>query len=76
MKVDPNFTFVHGNICDQALVEALMTEHKIVTVVHFAAESHVDRSITDPDAFIETNIMGTYSLLKAAKKVWLEGEIS
>jgi len=69
-----NFTFVHGNICDQALVESLLVEHSIDTLVHFAAESHVDRSITGPDAFIETNIMGTYSLLKAAKKVWLDGD--
>ncbi|MEH6383020.1 MAG: dTDP-glucose 4,6-dehydratase [Colwellia sp.] len=71
---NPNYTFVHGNICDQALVESLLVENSIDTLVHFAAESHVDRSITGPDAFIETNIMGTYSLLKAAKKVWLDGD--
>lgn len=69
----PNLTFVHGDICDTALVEQLLTQNKVHTLVHFAAESHVDRSITGPDAFIETNIMGTYSLLKAAKKVWLDG---
>ena len=69
-----NFTFVKGDICDQALVESLMVEHAIDTIVHFAAESHVDRSITGPDAFIETNILGTYSLLKAAKKCWLDVE--
>jgi len=69
-----NFTFVEGNICDQVLVERLLEEHKVTTIVHFAAESHVDRSITDPDAFIETNIMGTYTLLKATKKIWLDGE--
>ena len=69
---NPNFTFVHGDICDTALVEALLKEHKVDTLVHFAAESHVDRSITGPDAFIETNIIGTYSLLKAAKKVWID----
>ncbi|MCD8524028.1 MAG: dTDP-glucose 4,6-dehydratase [Saccharospirillaceae bacterium] len=68
----PNFTFVHGNICDTGLVETLLKEHKVNTLVHFAAESHVDRSITGPDAFIETNIIGTYSLLKAAKKVWID----
>ncbi|PCJ27763.1 MAG: dTDP-glucose 4,6-dehydratase [SAR86 cluster bacterium] len=65
------FTFVHGSICDQALVESLLLEHDIDTLVHFAAESHVDRSITGPDAFIETNIVGTHTLLKAAKKIWI-----
>jgi dTDP-glucose 4,6-dehydratase len=74
VKDKGNFTFVHGNICDQALVEALLIKQGIDTLVHFAAESHVDRSITGPDAFIETNIIGTYSLLKAAKKVWLDGD--
>jgi dTDP-glucose 4,6-dehydratase len=67
-----NFEFVHGDICDTTLVESLLTEKNIDTLVHFAAESHVDRSITGPDAFIETNILGTYSLLKAAKKIWLD----
>lgn len=68
------YAFVQGDICDTDLVERLLREHKIDTLVHFAAESHVDRSITGPDAFIETNIIGTHSLLKAAKKVWLAGE--
>ncbi|HCE2180546.1 TPA: dTDP-glucose 4,6-dehydratase [Vibrio parahaemolyticus] len=67
-----NFVFVQGDICNTELVETLLTEHKLNTIVNFAAESHVDRSITGPDAFIETNILGTYSLLKAAKKVWLD----
>ena len=67
-----NFKFVHGNICDQDLIEQLLLSDEINTIVHFAAESHVDRSITGPDEFIETNIIGTYSLLKAAKKVWLD----
>ncbi len=74
VKGKANFSFVHGNICNQALIEKLLNEYGIDTLVHFAAESHVDRSITGPDAFIETNIIGTYSLLKAAKKVWLDGE--
>jgi len=69
---NPNFEFVLGDICDTALVEELLVSKGINTIVHFAAESHVDRSITGPDAFIETNIIGTYSLLKAAKKVWLD----
>lgn len=68
----PALTFVKGDICDQALIEKLITDHKIDTIVHFAAESHVDRSITGPDAFINTNIIGTHSLLKAAKKCWLD----
>ncbi|WP_028578106.1 dTDP-glucose 4,6-dehydratase [Desulfomicrobium escambiense] len=66
------FLFVHGNILDQTLVEELLRKHEIDTLVHFAAESHVDRSILGPDAFIETNIVGTHSLLKAARRVWLE----
>jgi dTDP-glucose 4,6-dehydratase len=68
----PNFVFVRGNILDQDLVEGLLEEHKIDTLVHFAAESHVDRSILGPDAFMETNILGTHSLLKAVKNCWLD----
>jgi dTDP-glucose 4,6-dehydratase len=66
------FEFVHGSIGDQTLLDALLVEHEIDTIVHFAAESHVDRSITGPDAFIETNIVGTHCLLKAAKKYWID----
>lgn len=69
-----NFHFVQGDIGDQALVEQLLRKHDISLLVHFAAESHVDRSITGPDAFITTNIVGTHSLLKAAKAYWLDGE--
>jgi dTDP-glucose 4,6-dehydratase len=64
---------VVGDIRDTAIVENLLREHVIDTLVHFAAESHVDRSITGPDAFIDTNILGTNSLLKAARAVWLSG---
>ncbi len=64
---------VVGDIRDTALVETLLREHAIDTLVHFAAESHVDRSISGPDAFIDTNILGTNSLLKAARSVWLSG---
>ena len=64
--------FVHGNICDTPLVERLLREEGIDTIVHFAAESHVDRSIHAPDAFIETTVRGTHSMLKAARTVWLE----
>lgn len=69
---NPNLIFVKGNICNTDLVEQLLRKHEIDTLVHFAAESHVDRSITGPDAFIETNIVGTHSLLKASKKVWID----
>jgi dTDP-glucose 4,6-dehydratase len=64
--------FVHGNICDGALMERLLREERLDTIVHFAAESHVDRSIHGPSAFVETNVQGTHSLLQAARKVWLE----
>ena len=67
LEEEANFKFVHGDICDTTLVEKLLTENDIDTLVHFAAESHVDRSITGPDAFINTNILGTYSLLKACR---------
>lgn len=63
---------VVGDIRDTELVRMLLTTRKIDTIVHFAAESHVDRSIYGPDAFIETNIIGTHSLLKAAKAEWLD----
>ena len=66
--------FVHGDIRDTALVERLLREHAIRTIVHFAAESHVDRSIAGPDAFLSANIDGTHSLLKAARAVWLAGD--
>lgn len=64
--------FVQGDINDTALVERLLAEHDLDTILHFAAESHVDRSITGPDAFVDTNINGTHSLLKAARAMWLD----
>jgi len=70
----PEYRFVEGDIRDTALVEQLLREESLDTIVHFAAESHVDRSIEGPDAFIETNVIGTHSLLKAARSVWLEGQ--
>lgn len=63
---------VKGDICNTALVENLIRDRKIDRLVHFAAESHVDRSITRPDAFVTTNVVGTHSLLTAARKVWLD----
>jgi dTDP-glucose 4,6-dehydratase len=74
----PEFRFVKGDIIDAALVHSLLAEENIDTVVHFAAESHVDRSIVDPDAFLQTNIMGTHSLLQACRTAWKDrkpGEI-
>ncbi len=71
---DARLRFVKGDICDTALVETLLREEGVDTLVHFAAESHVDRSISGPDAFIEANIVGTHSLLKAARNVWLAGD--
>ncbi|MDH5173212.1 MAG: GDP-mannose 4,6-dehydratase, partial [Gammaproteobacteria bacterium] len=73
LRGQPNFTFVHADICDYDRVLQTMREHAVDTVVHFAAESHVDRSISGPDAFIETNVVGTHSLLKAAREAWLGG---
>jgi dTDP-glucose 4,6-dehydratase len=73
LQGEPNFSFVHADICDYPRVLEVMREYAVDTVVHFAAESHVDRSITGPDAFIETNIVGTHSLLKAARELWLGG---
>ncbi len=65
--------FIEGDICDGQRVRKALTDHEIDTLVHFAAESHVDRSITGPDAFIQTNLIGTYTLLAAAKEVFLAG---
>ena len=72
LKSNSDFSFVQGDIKDQALVEKILREHGIDTLVHFAAESHVDRSISGPDVFIETNVIGTHSLLKAARQVWID----
>lgn len=69
---DPRYLFVKGDICDEPQVRVLLEQHQIDTVVHFAAESHVDRSILGPDDFIRTNIVGTHSLLKAAKAWWID----
>ena len=64
------FFFEHGDICDQANVERIFQKYNIDTVVHFAAESHVDRSILSPKTFTETNVIGTFNLLETAKKFW------
>ncbi|MCX7227986.1 MAG: dTDP-glucose 4,6-dehydratase [Burkholderiales bacterium] len=67
---DPRHTFVHGDICDADLVGALMAEHRPRAIVHFAAESHVDRSIHGPAEFVRTNVTGTFTLLQAALAHW------
>lgn len=66
----PNYSFVKGDICDTELLGRLFDEHQFSAVLHCAAESHVDRSITDPFAFLRTNVMGTVSLLYTAKEKW------
>ena len=68
IKDNPNYTFVHGNICDKKLASELIIDGKVDAVINFAAESHVDRSITGPEIFIETNVKGTLNLLQAAKE--------
>ncbi len=67
---DRRHVFVHGDICDAILVDRLLREHRIDTVVHFAAESHVDRSISGPGEFVRTNVNGTYTLLQACRQYW------
>jgi len=63
--------FIQADICDKARMAEILRQFNIDTIVHFAAESHVDRSITGPEAFLETNIIGTYTLLEAARQFWL-----
>ena len=68
VKNNPNYTFVHGNICDKKLARELIIDGNVDAVINFAAESHVDRSITGPEIFIETNVQGTLNLLQASKE--------
>jgi dTDP-glucose 4,6-dehydratase len=76
VQQNPAYTFVHGDICDAKLVAGLLERYRPVAVVHFAAESHVDRSIVGPEAFLRTNIDGTFTLLQAARAYYdsLTGE--
>jgi dTDP-glucose 4,6-dehydratase len=75
LEGDARHVFVHGDITDRALLDRLLAEHRPRAIVHFAAESHVDRSIHGPGAFIHTNVQGTFTLLEAARAHWsrLEG---
>jgi dTDP-glucose 4,6-dehydratase len=70
---NPNYIFVQADICDKKSIENLFLKYDIDYVVNFAAESHVDRSILDPEIFIKTNVLGTLTLLNASKDVWAEG---
>jgi dTDP-glucose 4,6-dehydratase len=72
LERDARYVFVNGDICDEEMVARLLKSYEIDTIVHFAAESHVDRSILGPDACVRTNIVGTHSLLKVAKSLWLD----
>lgn len=72
LERDPRFTFVHGDILDRELVGRLFAEHAFDSVLHLAAESHVDRSIASGDAFVRTNVNGTFALLEAARHAWGE----
>jgi dTDP-glucose 4,6-dehydratase len=71
LKERDNFRFVQGNICDRALIDALLQEETIDTVAHLAAESHVDRSILGPAAFVQTNVVGTFTLLESFRQYWI-----
>ena len=70
IKNKVNYTFIKGNVCDNILVKDIFNRYKISRIIHLAAESHVDRSITDPLSFATTNVMGTLNLLQAAKDSW------
>jgi dTDP-glucose 4,6-dehydratase len=70
LEDDSRYLLVRGDICDPELVASVLNEHRPRAIVHFAAESHVDRSIVDPGAFVRTNVQGTYSLLDQAKRYW------
>jgi dTDP-glucose 4,6-dehydratase len=67
----PRYTFVQGDICDRNFIEELFQKYQFHDVIHFAAESHVDNSISGPEAFIKTNVLGTFNLLDTARKLWM-----
>lgn len=72
IEKDTNYTFIKGDICDRKLVENLFKKYNFTGVIHFAAESHVDNSIKNPDAFVRTNVFGTFNLLDVAKNHWMD----
>jgi dTDP-glucose 4,6-dehydratase len=71
LENNPNFRFVQGDICERSLIDSLLETEKIDTIAHLAAESHVDRSILGPDAFIQTNVIGTFTLLEGFRHYWI-----
>lgn len=71
---DKRYCFEQGDVCDVPFVESLFAQHKFDYVIHFAAESHVDRSIMSPDLFVQTNVIGTLNLLHCAKRAWAAGK--
>lgn len=74
VEQDPRYTFIQGDICDKDLVSRVFVDYSIDYVVNFAAESHVDRSISDPEIFVKTNVLGTVNLLNCAKAAWQTGD--
>ncbi len=76
VEKNPAYRFVKGNIGDSSLVAAILAEEKIDAVIHFAAESHVDRSISGPEIFVRTNVLGTQILLEESRKHWQSGQVS
>jgi dTDP-glucose 4,6-dehydratase len=70
LKKNHRHIFVHGDICDRGLMDQLLARHAPRAMVHFAAESHVDRSIHGPGSFVHTNVVGTYTLLEATRHYW------
>ena len=68
-----NYSFIQGDICDRELIESLFEQYQFDGVIHFAAESHVDNSIKNPGAFVDTNVNGTFILLDVARKFWMDG---
>lgn len=76
VEQSPNYRFVKGDITDAAVVSAILKQEKIDAVVHFAAESHVDRSITGPEVFVRTNVLGTQVLLEESRKHWQSGVVA
>lgn len=68
--------FIRGDICDEALIDAIFTEYRLSGLIHFAAESHVDRSIIGPAAFVQTNVTGTFTLLHKSLEFWNEGNVA
>lgn len=73
VKNNANYFFIKGDICDRNFVEELFNKFQFQGVIHFAAESHVDNSISGPEAFITTNVLGTFNLLETARKLWMKG---